>query len=207
MNHAICRSNAVFAEHEPLSHLSGYPPRSTTGTFSSIGCHINRCRATKLTVTQHDQKRQYRCSQQRRTKIDRLGWWIASPGGNMGPRMKKKRYIFALITILLCHHYAFAADTSVITSVVLYPGNATSNAPSSGHRSQGSQVTGVSSLLYSVLRLHPSSYSSSHAQIWFEFARSVRGKLPRVERHLPTEDFLPGASNRLPTNTPPHDSG
>jgi hypothetical protein len=43
----------------------------------------------------------------------------------MGPRMKKKRYIFALITILLCHHYAFAADTSVITSVVLYPGNAT----------------------------------------------------------------------------------
>lgn len=121
VNHAICRSNAVFAEHEPLSHLSGYPPRSTTGTFSSIGCHINRCRAAKLTVTQHDQKRQYRCSQQRRTEIDRLGWWIASPGGNMAPRMKKKRYIFALITILLCHHYAFAADTSVITSVVLYP--------------------------------------------------------------------------------------
>ena len=87
VNHAICRPNAVFAEHEPLSHLSGYPPRSTTGTFSSIGCHINRCRAAKLTVTQHDQKRQYRCSQQRRTEIDRLGWWIASPGGDMGPKV------------------------------------------------------------------------------------------------------------------------
>lgn len=39
--------------------------------------------------------------------------------------MKKKRYIFALVTFLFCHHYAFAADTSVITSVVLYRGNAT----------------------------------------------------------------------------------
>ena len=39
--------------------------------------------------------------------------------------MKKNRYIFALITILVCGDYAFAADASVITSVILYPGNAT----------------------------------------------------------------------------------
>ena len=39
--------------------------------------------------------------------------------------MKKYRYIFALITILICGDHAFAADTSVITSVILYPGNAT----------------------------------------------------------------------------------
>ena len=39
--------------------------------------------------------------------------------------MTKNRYIFALITILLCGDYAFAADSSVITSVILYPGNAT----------------------------------------------------------------------------------
>jgi hypothetical protein len=39
--------------------------------------------------------------------------------------MKRNRYIFAFITILICGDHALAADTSVITSVNLYPGNAT----------------------------------------------------------------------------------
>jgi hypothetical protein len=58
------------------------------------------------------------------TGFDRLAGG-SSLASNMGTCMKKKKYLFALITILVCHHQAFAADTSVITSVVLYPGNAT----------------------------------------------------------------------------------